>query len=88
MKSFNKLTYGYAPVCPSSKAKFANAKFLDPIQSFEDRWTNECQVAFNTVIAKLLSAPMLGFVNPKLLYILHIHEGKTGIGAVVYQQID
>ncbi|KAG1939020.1 interleukin-1 receptor accessory protein-like 1-A [Pimephales promelas] len=86
VKPLNGLTRGYAPICRSIKNKSPAEKFLDPKQSFGERWTSDCQVAFDTVISKLTSAPVLGFANPKLPYILHTDASILGLGAVLYQE--
>lgn len=36
-----------------------------------DTETQKCQEVFEQIIGKLTSAPVLGFADPKLLYILH-----------------
>lgn len=46
--------------------------------------TTECQVAFETVINKLMTAPILGFTDPKLPYILHTDASTVGLGAALY----
>lgn len=88
VKPLNTLTRGYAPVRRSTKDKPPTGKFLDPKQFFGDRWTPQCQVAFDVVISKLTSAPVLGFANPKLPYILHTDASTTGLGAILYQEQD
>lgn len=88
VKPLNALTRGYASIRQSIKDKSSAGKFLDPKQSFGERWTSDCQVAFDTVISKLTSAPVLGFANPKLPYILHTDASIIGLGAVLYQEQD
>ena len=51
-----------------------------------DRWTPACQVAFNTIIEKLTTAPILGFADPKLPYILYADASTSGLGAALYQE--
>lgn len=82
VKPLNALTRGYAPVRRISTKKDPSRNYLDPKQSFGDRWTEDCQTAFNNVIAKLMSALVLGFGNPKVPYILHTNASATGLGAV------
>lgn len=88
VKPLNVLTQGYGPVRRSTKPKKLAERYLDPKQPFGGRWTAGCQVAFDTVILKLTSAPVLGFANPKLPYILHTDASTTGLGAVLYQEQD
>lgn len=65
---------------PSPKPKY------DVKQPFNERWTSNCQHAFNTLIEKLTTAPVLGFANPKEPYILHTDASTTGLGAALYQE--
>lgn len=46
----------------------------------------DCHFAFETLIAKLTTAPVLGFANPKQPYILHTDASTTGLGAALYQE--
>lgn len=57
-------------------------------QSLAGKWNDECQVAFDTIIQKLTTAPVLGFADWKLPYILHTDASVTGIGAALYQVQD
>lgn len=86
VKPLNTLTRGYAPVRRSTTKKNPSSSYLDPKQSFGDRWTKDCQTAFTSVIAKLTSAPVLGFADPKVPYILHTDASTIGLGAVLYQE--
>ncbi|KAL1279981.1 hypothetical protein QQF64_014581 [Cirrhinus molitorella] len=45
-----------------------------------------CQQAFDIIIEKLTSAPVLVFADPKLPYILHTDASTTGLGAALYQK--
>uniref|UniRef100_A0A3P9ITK5 Gypsy retrotransposon integrase-like protein 1 n=1 Tax=Oryzias latipes TaxID=8090 RepID=A0A3P9ITK5_ORYLA len=85
-KPLNHLTRGYPPVCAKIKGKGQAGNYLDPKLSFGERWTPDCQNAFTSLIAKLTSAPVLGFANPKEPYILHTDASTTGLGAVLYQE--
>ena len=48
-------------------------------------WTRECQHAFETLIAKLTSPPILGFPDFKLPSILHTDASGNGLVAALYQ---
>ena len=48
-------------------------------------WTNECQRAFETLISRLTSSPILGYPNFELPFILHIDASGEGLGAALYQ---
>ncbi len=87
VKPLNELTAGYPPTC-KRKGQMINAQYHNPKEAFGERWTASCQQAFDTVIEKLTSAPVLGFANPKLPYLLHTDASTTGLGAALYQQQD
>ncbi len=61
-------------------------KYHNPKDLFGDRWTPACQAAFDTIIEKLTTAPILGFADPKLPYILHTDASTSGLGAALYQE--
>ncbi|KAM9741692.1 uncharacterized protein ACNS7B_012695 isoform 1-T1 [Menidia menidia] len=69
-----------------TKLKNPEGKYSDPKQSFGDKWTSHQQIAFETVISKLTTAPVLGFANSQLPYILHTDASTIGLGAVLYQE--
>lgn len=48
----------------------------------------ECQKAFDTIIEKLTTAPVLGFADPQLPYTLHTDTSTLGLGAALYQEQD
>ncbi|KAL7844792.1 hypothetical protein SRHO_G00233310 [Serrasalmus rhombeus] len=56
--------------------------------SLRDRWTDGCQAAFELIVDKLTSAPILGFADWRLPYVLHTDASTTGLGAVLYQVQD
>lgn len=82
----NELTHGYPPLCRSSKIKVNPDAHFDPRQPFDSRWTPDYQKAFETIIDKLASAPILGFTDPKQPYILHMDASTTGLGTALYQE--
>ncbi|XP_064417743.1 uncharacterized protein LOC135358269 [Latimeria chalumnae] len=51
-------------------------------------WTPECEEAFMELKRKLTSAPVLGFANWKLPYVLHTDASFSGLGAALYQLQD
>ena len=53
------------------------------------RWTDACQNAFETLIGKLSSAPVLAFPDFSLpAFVLHTDASGDGLGAVLYQTHD
>ncbi|RXN38838.1 Pol poly [Labeo rohita] len=63
-----------------------NIEYRDPKEQFGDRWTQECQRAFDTMIEKLASAPVLGFTDPSLPYVLTTDTSTTGLVAALYEE--
>lgn len=53
-----------------------------------EKWTPDCQVAFDLIIEKLTSAPVLTFSNWQLPFLLHTDASLTGLGAALYQVQD
>lgn len=84
-KPLNDLTRGYTPTSKAQK-RSSPVRIQDPKQPFGGRWTPTCQLAFELLIEKLTSPPVLGFADPKLQYILHTDASITGLGAALYQE--
>lgn len=86
VKPLNDLTAGYPPLRKSEKSKENTGQYFKVKEPFGKRWTNSCQHAFESIIDKLTTAPVLGFANPKLPYVLHTDASTTGLGAALYQE--
>lgn len=87
-KPLNGLTAGYRP--PRKRGKIYKREqprlLHSPNQPLAEKWTPECEIAFQTLITKLTSAPILAFANPQLPFILHTDACRDGLGAALYQE--
>ncbi len=80
IKPLNDLTVGYPPLQKGRRQGNESKQYLNPKKEFGDRWDQSCQQAFDMIIEKLTSAPVLGFADPKLPYILHTDASTIGLG--------
>lgn len=78
VKPLTDLTSGYSPLHKNTKHKTQTYQYHDPKKPFGDRWTDSCELEFNTIIEKLTTAPVLGFADPKVPYVLHSNASTTG----------
>ncbi|KAG5277367.1 hypothetical protein AALO_G00116720 [Alosa alosa] len=70
VKPLNALTTGYPPARKGHRSK-TGVKYFHPKEPFADRWTPACQQAFETLIERLTTSPVLGFADQQLPYVLH-----------------
>lgn len=54
-------------------------------QLFQSSWTLECSQAFELLRDKLTSAPLLGYADFKLPFVVETDASNLGLGAVLYQ---
>lgn len=55
-------------------------------KDFGALWSSECQSAFELLKEKLTSAPVLGYADFNLPFILETDASHEGLGAILYQQ--
>ncbi|KAL7824273.1 hypothetical protein SRHO_G00342580 [Serrasalmus rhombeus] len=72
----------------STRHKSSGHKHKSSSQALGGRWTQDCQNAFEVIVEKLTSAPVLGFADWKLPYVLHTDASTIGLGAALYQVQD
>jgi len=81
VKPLNDLTGGYPPYRKGQKTSGTGGNF-NPKEPFAERWTPACQKAFEVIIGKLTSSPVLGFADPKLPYELPMRQQPSTTPAV------
>jgi hypothetical protein len=87
-RPLNDLTKGYEPIRRKRGRKTASSTQGRPSPNtpFGEAWTTGCQEAFNALIAKLTSAPVLAYVDYALPFVLHTDASTLGLGAALYQE--
>ena len=51
-------------------------------------WTSQCEAAFHTIKDKLMSPPVLAYVDFSKPFIVHTDASTTGLVAALYQLDD
>ena len=86
-KPLNDLTAGYIPMKTRKKCTTKDrSKALNLSSSIEHLWNGECQEAFETMIKRLTTPPVLGFADMSQPFVVHTDASLTGLGAVLYQK--
>lgn len=82
-RPLTELTSGHPPIRKGSKRskKATSQEYHNPKEPFAQRWMPQCQEAFDLIIKKLTSAPILGFADPQLPYVLRTDASTLGVGA-------
>ena len=80
------LTAGYIP--RKSLKKGGKKATLSLASDISHLWTNVHQDAFEAVIQRLTTPPVLGFADRSKPFQLHCDASGTGLGAVLYQMIE
>ena len=62
-----------------------NKKLLRP---FKEKWNEECQKTFESMLEKLTTAPVLGYVDYTKPFIVETDASHDGLGAVLSQEQD
>ena len=90
-KPLNELT----AACDLTKKRFGkkskrtqSPKLRSPNEPFGDLWSSACQESFEGIVKRLISAPVLGFVDYQKPFVLHTDASGTGPGAALYQEGD
>ena len=90
-RPLNQLTAG----CDLTKRRFLKGSkrkkktlVRSATEPFGSLWTPACQAAFEELIEKLTTAPVLGFVDYSSPFLLHTDASLTGLGAALYQEQD
>lgn len=86
MKPLNELTAGYPPLRKRVSTGVKAERYHNPKDFSVTDGHLACQTEFDTLIEKLTTAPILGFADPKLPYILHTDASTSGLGAALYQE--
>lgn len=74
------LPLGRFPLLPQSFVLFSEAE-----QQLSRCWTEECSQSFDTLKAKLTTAPVLAYADFSLPFILEVDASHDGLGAVLSQ---
>uniref|UniRef100_A0A8C6PSX4 Gypsy retrotransposon integrase-like protein 1 n=3 Tax=Nothobranchius TaxID=28779 RepID=A0A8C6PSX4_NOTFU len=85
VKPLTSLTAGYPPKRKNFKTPPCRSKYLNPKEPFGNRWSQDCEKSFQTIIEKLTTSPVLGYADAKLPYLVHTDASTTGLGAALYQ---
>lgn len=78
-----------APLYDAMKEKEAEEKSRKTTKARKQvAWTEECEIAFETLKERLTSAPVLTFADFGKPFILHVDASNEGLGAVLSQDVE
>ena len=88
-KPLNDLSRLYEPLRKGgrrvSNQKKRSGMRPSPDTPFGDKWDEQCQAAFDTLIERLTTAPTLLFADYNVPFVLHTDASTSGLGAALYQ---
>ncbi len=79
---------GFAPIAKPFHHLVAQQSKKQPAKKPQFQWTPACQAAFEIIIGKLISPPVLAYPDFSLPFTLHTDASGEGIGAALYQVQD
>ena len=85
IKDFAKIAKPIHAVIPQMHQLYPKDKGHGEKKQIGDLWTRSCQQAFMELKLALTSAPILGFADYKLPFILEVDASQDGLGAVLSQ---
>ena len=86
VKHYSQISQPLQDLLPWCNAKCGRGKRQKiDIQSL---WQTEHQEAFDNLIEKLTTAPVLGYADYKLQYVIHTDASRQGLGCILYQYQD
>ena len=86
MKDFAKISKPLYEVLNVNRSKKRVRTTQQDRRTFRDKWTPACAEALQILRHKLTSAPVLGFPDFELPFILEVDSSLEGIGAVLSQK--
>ena len=86
VKNFSKIAQPLYLILDTHRSKKRVKTTAQDKRNFTEKWNKECQSAFETLKTKLITAPILGFPDFELPFILEIDASFEGLGAILSQK--